>query len=131
MAMPTERQEGKFMDKITPLAASLTAFLAPFIPYLVKGGEMAAAEVGKNIGTNTWEKVQVIWNKLWSRMESNPAAAAAIADLAATPSNFDARTQLQLQLRKILEADPAVARELAALLAAAGQPAVYSSPARG
>lgn len=118
------------MDKIAPLAASLTAFLAPFIPYLVKGGEMAAAEVGKNTGAHVWEKTQVIWNKLWSRMESNPAAAAAIADLAATPSNFDARTQLQLQLREILAADPALARELAALMAAAGQPAVYSSPAR-
>jgi hypothetical protein len=125
------RQEIKFMNEIAPLAASLTGFLAPLIPYLVKGGEMAMAEVGKNLGADAWEKAQAIWNKLWRRMESHPAAAEAVADLTAAPGDADARVQLRLQLRKILETDPALAQELAALLTAAGQAAEHHAQLHG
>lgn len=38
----------------------LTAFLAPFLPYLLKIGEKAAEEGGKRFGTAAWEQAKAL-----------------------------------------------------------------------
>ena len=48
------------MDPVS-LAGTLTGFLAPLLPYLLKGGEKAAEEVGKKIGGAAWDKATALW----------------------------------------------------------------------
>ena len=52
---------------------ALTSFLAPILPFLLKGGEEAAQEVGKEIGLDAWEKAKAIWSKLKPKIEAKKA----------------------------------------------------------
>jgi len=95
------------------LAARAAAFLAPFLPYLLKVGEKAVEEVGKKFGGAAWEKAQALWGKL----KGQPQVAAAACDVAALPDDEDALAAFRLQLKKALAADEALATALQTLLA--------------
>jgi hypothetical protein len=45
------------------LATALTAFLSPVLPFLAKGGEVVAGEIGKD----TWGKAKAIWSNTKSK----------------------------------------------------------------
>ncbi len=49
---------------VTTLAKDVAAFLAPFLPYLLKAGEKAAEEAGKKLGGDAWDKAKSLWGKL-------------------------------------------------------------------
>lgn len=106
------------------IAEALAATLAPTLPYLVKAGskavEAAAGEVGKAAVKSVPGKVKEIWEKIGPRIEARPAAAEAVEDLAKRPDDARARGAVELQLEKILEADPSLLAEVANLLEAAG-----------
>jgi hypothetical protein len=106
------------MDAIT-IAANLTAFLAPVLPYLIKAGEKAAEAVGERFGAGVWEKATEIWGRLRPKLDESAAAKEAVEEVAKNPDDEDARAALRLQLKKILAADSAVADELARLLKSA------------
>lgn len=56
------------------------------------------------------------WHALESALASRPVAREALADLAAAPDDADVQAGLRLQLKKLLAADPDLARELERLL---------------
>lgn len=97
--------------------ATLTAFLAPFLPTLMKLGgkvlEGAAAKSGETAGTKLTEKAlnkaNAIWEKLFPKVEAKEAAKEAADDVAKAPDDADAQTALRVQLKKILEANPDLA----------------------
>ncbi len=97
------------------LIQQLTAFLAPFLPYLLKAGEKAAEEAGKKLGEAAWERARALWEKLRPKVEARPAAQEAVQDLAAAPDDPDAQATLRQQLKKLLAEDPALAEEIARL----------------
>lgn len=104
--------------------ATLTAFLAPFLPTLMKLGgkilEGAAAKTGETGGTKLTEqavnKAKAIWERLHPKVEAKESAKEAAKDVAKTPADEDARAALRLQLKKILEADPALAGAIAKIM---------------
>ncbi len=100
---------------VTTLAKDVAAFLAPFLPYLLKAGEKAAEEAGKKLGGDAWDKAKSLWGKLRPRVEAKPAAQEAIKDAAAAPQDEDAQGALRQQLKKILAEDEALAAEVARL----------------
>lgn len=57
-----------------------------------------------------------LWRALDSALASRPVAHEALADLAAAPDDADVQAGLRLQLKKLLAADPDLARELQRLL---------------
>lgn len=97
-------------------AAVLASFLAPCLPFLVKGGEEAAKEAGKKFGGEVWERAQVVWSKLVPKLEARPAAREIAGDLAGDPEDADLQAALRGQLKKLLAEDAALAQELAALM---------------
>ena len=102
------------MDPQT-LAQQIVLFLAPFMPYLLKAGEKAAEEMGKNLGSEAWEQAKALWSKLRPKVEAKSAALEAAQDVAAAPDDKDAQAALRLQLKKLLAADQALAKEVARL----------------
>ena len=104
------------------LAATLTQFLAPALPALIAGGKKLVEAGGKELGEKGGEWVKSLWGKLRAKVEAQPTAIAAAAEVAKTPDDPDARAALRFQLRKILEAEPDLAAELEQLLAARPQP---------
>ena len=105
------------MDVAT-FSSELVAWLAPFLPFLLKFGEETAEEAGRRFGTQAWEHANALWERLGGRLEQRPAAVEAVRDAAEAPEDDDARAALRLQVRKLLASDQALAEELGRLLAA-------------
>jgi CHAT domain len=104
--------------------ATLTAFLAPFLPILLKFGSKAAGssatKAGEITGTQLTEvalsKAKAIWEKLYPQVAAKASAQEAAEDVAKAPDDADSQAALRVQLKKILEADPDLAMAIAHLL---------------
>ena len=101
---------------IQTLAQQAVAFLAPFLPYLLKAGEKAAKEAGKEFGADAWERARTLWGRLRPKIEAKPAAQEAAGDVAANPQDADAQAALRLQLKKMLTEDETLARQVQRVL---------------
>jgi len=97
------------------LTGQIVAFLTPFMPYLLKAGESAAQEAGKNLSEEAWASAKALWAKLRPKVEAKPAALEAAQDVAENPDDEDAQAALRLQLKKLLNEDPALAEAVAGL----------------
>jgi hypothetical protein len=101
--------------------AAVGALLAPALPYLLRPAEHVASQASDAIGAKGWEYAQRLWDKLGARLTERPAAQEAAEDVAADPSDADARQVLAYQLRKMLERDEGLAAEIEQLMAEAAQ----------
>ncbi|HKI00534.1 MAG TPA: hypothetical protein VKK31_01005 [Thermoanaerobaculia bacterium] len=113
------------------LADALTTFIAPALPSLVSGGGELVKAAGETLGEKGVELIKSLWSKLRPKVEEKPAAAEAVQDTAKAPDDTAALEALQMQLRKILEADPSFAAEIAKLLEGAGPKASYHAEVHG
>lgn len=87
------------------LTSALTGLLAKVLPYLIKGGETAAEEAGKQLGKEVWEAGKALWARLRAKLDRRPAAQEAAQDVADAPQDTDRQAALRVQLKKLLEAD--------------------------
>jgi RNA binding exosome subunit len=94
------------------LATEITAYLAPFLPYLVKAGSKAAEKAGEKFTGVAWEKAQSMWAKLSKKDDVERAA----KDVVEMPEDEDAQAALRLQVKKQLQEDDSLMKELTALL---------------
>jgi hypothetical protein len=109
-------KEGCSMVDPGILANAVAIFLAPALPYLLNLGGKAGEEAAKKLGGEGWEKAKRLWQRLLPKVEGKETARGAAADLAAAPEDGDAVAQFRFQVKKLLEAEPALAEELARLL---------------
>ena len=63
---------------IAQLAAQTAAFLAPYLPYLIKGGKDAAQKAFEKTGgklvDGAWTQAEKLWDKLKPKVETKTAA---------------------------------------------------------
>jgi hypothetical protein len=97
---------------IATLAVTMTSFLSPLFPFLIKGTEEAAKEAGKKFGSNAWEKAKELWDKI-SKTKSVEEAA---KDLVKVPNDEDFEASLRKELKKLLQDQPVLAQELLQLM---------------
>ena len=95
------------------IARQIAQFLAPFLPYLLKAGEQAAEEAGRQLGAAAWELVQALWARL--RRKKNVEQVA--QTVAALPDNQALREALREEIARALAEDPALAQEMTRLVA--------------
>jgi hypothetical protein len=93
--------------------AALTAFLAPFVAPLLAKTQEAAADAVQQFGEAAWDQAQQLWQRIGDRVFERPAAKEAVEDVAKAPDDPRATSALELQLEKILSADPGLRDELA------------------
>ena len=104
------------MDLIT-LAQHSVDHLAPGLPFLLDTGHGAAKKVGEAAMGGILELAGRLWASIRSKAESTqPALLEAAKDVADAPDDPDARGALRLQLRKLLEAQPALQSEIRDIL---------------
>lgn len=94
----------------------LATFLAPFLPYLLKAGEEAAAKAIEAFGAAAWHRASALWVKLWPKIKNKEAAREAAADLADHADDERVRGAFELQLEKLLRGDQALSDELREIL---------------
>jgi hypothetical protein len=102
---------------ISLLAQSLTNYIVPFLPYLLKIGEGAAGETGKKLASGAWDGAKAVWAKLLPKVEARSSAMEAAKDAAQAPDNTDFQAAFRVQLNKLLNEDQAFATEIDKLLA--------------
>lgn len=100
-------------------AAALAAFLAPFLPQLVKAGEEVVTGVATKAGDAAADHARRLWAKLRPLVREQPAAEQAAVQVAAAPQDERWRTALELQLEVLLASDERLAGEVAELWAQA------------
>lgn len=93
--------------------AAITAFLAPFLPSLVKAGEKVAEKAADAVGDKAFEYAKALWEKLKPGVDAKPAAKEAAEEVAAHPDDEKAIGALEIQLRKLLENDSGLVDDLA------------------
>ena len=98
------------------VAAQAVTTLTPVLPLLVRAGEGAADEAGRGLARGAGAAARSVWRVLRPHLSARAAARSAVADAAARPQDPDARAALRLQVRKLLEDDPALAERLAGVL---------------
>jgi len=105
---------------VSMVIETLTAFISPFLPYLLKlggkGTEKAVETIGGKYGEIAWAKAQKIWTHLSPKVETKEAAKEAVADVVNNPEDKDSQIVLKKQLGKLLEQDEELARLIAQIL---------------
>jgi hypothetical protein len=99
---------------------TLTAFITPFLPFLLKLGGKAAEKATETaagkFGEAAWIKAQAVWEKLSPKVEGKEAAKEAAMDVANQPEDEDLQVALRVQLKKLLEQDEALVKAIAQIL---------------
>jgi hypothetical protein len=95
-------------------------YLVPYLPYLLKGIELAGQEtarkLGEKAGEQGFEQAKALWDKL--RHKKNVEQVAQTA--AALPDNQALREALREEIARALSEDDSLAQELARLLPQSG-----------
>lgn len=112
---------------ISQLVPALVTHLAPCLPALWQMGEKFSDGAAKKLGEKAAEGTIQLWQKLRGHAEARPALQSALTDLAHTPQDPDLQAALRVQLRHLLAADPALAKELATLLAQTDHPTILQN----
>jgi hypothetical protein len=97
---------------IGALAGSAATALVPLLPYLLKAGEKAAEETGKNVAGQSWEWAKSLWTKLRPKVEAKPGALEAAHDAAQSPKDDDAQAAFRQVVKKLLAEDQSLAEEV-------------------
>jgi hypothetical protein len=78
--------------------ATLTAFLSPFLPFLLKLGgkaiDKSTESAAGKFGEAAFGKAQAVWGKLGLSVETKEAAQEAAIDVAKNPEDGDLRVVL-------------------------------------
>jgi hypothetical protein len=89
--------------------ATLTAFISPFLPFLLKLGgkavEKSTESASSKFGEAAFGKAQAVWGKLSLQVEAKESAKEAAIDVASNPDDQDLQAALRVQLKKLLEQD--------------------------
>ncbi|MBD2297573.1 hypothetical protein [Nostoc sp. FACHB-190] len=101
--------------------ALIVKILAPCLPFLLNVGGKVAEGASQKVGEDVWNKAKAIWGKLQPKVEAKEAAKEAAADVAQTPDDEDLQASLRVQLKKILDADTALAEEITKILQASAE----------
>ena len=105
---------------IATLAANSALLLAPFLPYLLKGGKAAAKAAFEHIGEKfvdaEWEQADTLFQKIWPKANEKQTTKAVIEeaaeDIKNDPHSQDARDILRLQFKKLLADDEELAESI-------------------
>jgi transketolase len=94
----------------------VTAFLSPFVPFLIKLGDKAAEESAKKLGEDGWNKAKAIWSKLHPKLKVNQDLKVAFEQVAAKPQSKARQAVLEEELEKLMNENPELAKVIAKVL---------------
>jgi transketolase len=92
---------------------ALTAFLTPFLPFLIKFGEKSAESVASKFGEDSWNKAKKVWDKLQPKVEAKEDAKVAAEQVAAKPDSKARQAVFQEELETLLKENPDLVEAIA------------------
>jgi hypothetical protein len=94
----------------------LAAFLAPFLPALVKGADRLAGDVAERLGDAAYGVAKRMWELLRPKVEADPRAQDTVEEVAEDPDDEVLQAMLAKRLEGLLADDLALAADLDRLL---------------
>ena len=107
--------------QIIDLAKQVTTAVAPFLPVLEPILTGAGEKIGGVAAGAGLDRAKALWAKLSAAVQGNGDARKAAQEVAQAPDDEDAVAALRLQIRKLLAANPSLARDLAGVLGGDGR----------
>jgi hypothetical protein len=104
------------MENLTIFISSLTAFLSPILPYLLKLGDKSAESAAEKFGEDTWNKATTVWAKLRPNLSSKTDIKVAVEQVANKPDSEARQAVLKEELETLLRANPDLATEISEIL---------------
>ncbi len=95
---------------------ALTAFLTPFLPFLLKFGEKSAETAGSKFGEEAWNKAKKIWDKLHPAVAAKEDAKVAVEQVAAKPESKARQDLFQEELETLLKEHPDLLAAIAQIM---------------
>jgi hypothetical protein len=100
--------------------ATLTAFLSPFLPFLLKLGgkaiDKSTESAAGKLGEAAFGKAQAVWGKLGPQVEAKESLKEAATDVANNPEDQDLQVVLKVQLQKLLKQDEELGKAIAEIM---------------
>jgi hypothetical protein len=93
----------------------LAAFLAPFLPALVKGAERLATDAADRFGDAAFGAARRMWELLRPKVEQDQRAKDTVEEVAVEPGDPALQAMLAKRLEKLLADDPALAADVGRL----------------
>ena len=97
------------------LSTQLVQFLAPYLPYLVKGLKLAGQEAAKKLGEKASEQGFDHAKALWEKLRPKKNVEQVAQTVAALPDNQALREALREEIARALQEDSALREEIARL----------------
>jgi hypothetical protein len=122
--MARERHGGRFTSRrcaasciVTALGMTmdvtgLAAFLAPFLPALVKGAERLATDAADRFGDAAFGVAKRMWELLRPKVEEDPRVQDTVEEVAEEPDDPALQAMLAKRLEKLLTDDAALAADV-------------------
>ncbi|WNZ59891.1 hypothetical protein QEG98_28215 [Myxococcus sp. MxC21-1] len=102
--------------ELSTVVANAMVVMGPYLPVLAGVGRKVAEGAANKVGESAFSAAQRLWSKVGKRLLERPGSRDAIEVLDRTPGDEDAKGALRMQLRALLAADDALAREVYGLL---------------
>ena len=96
--------------------ATVTAVLAPALPYLLATGDEPASEPAGLLGQHTWNLATRMWEPLQDAVLGHPSAERVVERVAANPQDADGRAALAYLVRRLVQADAGLGEQLERLI---------------
>lgn len=108
------------MTEIAEIAATASASIAPFMPFLIDAGKAGGMKMAEAIalkgGEAAWARAQKLWDWIKSKFNEEPPLQGAAILLANQPEDETYQTVMAKALGSYLEKHPESAQDLLALL---------------
>lgn len=104
------------MSTDTTILSDLIAILSPALPYLSGISEKAGDGLIHKIGADGWDRAKKVLALLRPKIDKDPEAQEAVQHLLNEPNSQGCKALLRMQLKKMLENDPQLAKEIALLI---------------
>ncbi|MGB3205071.1 MAG: hypothetical protein WBB28_08790 [Crinalium sp.] len=85
---------------------ALTAFLSPFLPFLINLGKKSAETAASKFGEDAWNKAKKIWDKLHPAVAAKEDAKVAAEQVAAKPESENRQGVFREEMEILLKENP-------------------------
>lgn len=96
----------------TSVATALVPLFSQALPYLLKAGESAAEEAGKELGGGVWSWAKGLWSTLQPSLEKRSGVMEAIHEVAKNERDPDAVALLRFHLKQLFTENPDLLEEV-------------------
>ena len=103
------------------IATTATTLLVPLLSYLIRGGEKAAEEAGKKLGTAAWDKTKALYEAIRGKLAGDAYAKETLKRAAEKPESESRQAALAEVIAEKAEVDSEFGPQLARLTQVAAQ----------